>query len=358
MLPLQMVPGSSRRPRRDRPLGTTFTAVLLLLSRMTWADPSQAAHAHDAPTTASATPEPSAAELSAARQKFQKALALQTAGDWTGALVLLKEVAEVKTTPQVLFNIALCEENVGQLVAALGHYELAAADAREAGLPLVERESIERLSQLRARIPRLRVERGASAAAAQVSLGGVELGDSALGKALPLDPGSYQIQATAPGKEPFVRDVRLTEGGHVTVTVEFAAPPPPPVVVDEPSDGSSGQRVLAWVSGGVGLAGLSAAGVFYGLRYDAQKELDELCPSRTNCPPSARDTHNRGRDYTTYGNLALGVGIAGLATAAVLWLTDRPSKDSVARDTPTPPRHVFGIGHGSAPLGATWSGTF
>lgn len=361
MLLLQMVPGSARHPKRDRPPGARLTALLFLLAGTVWAQPSVAARTQDAPT-ASRAAEPSNAALSAARQKFQKALALQTGGDWAGALTLLKEVAEVKTTPQVLFNIALCEENLGQLVAALGDYELAATDAREASLSLVETEAVERLEQLRVRIPRLRVERGKGASRASVSLGGVALGESALGKDMPVDPGTHEIRASAPGQEPFVREVRLAEGGRATVTVEFAAKQPAPVVVEEPSEGSSAQRVLGWVSGGVGLAGLSAAGVFYGLRYDAQKELDDLCPSRTACPATGREVQNRGRDYTTYGNLALGVGIAGVATAAVLWLTDRPSRDPVVQGLSKPsaaqPRHVFGLGHGSATLGATWSGTF
>ena len=74
--------------------------------------------------------ENSAEALKRAREQFGQALALQTAGDWAGALTLLKEVAAVKSTPQVRFNMALCEEKLGKLVAALGDYELAAADAR------------------------------------------------------------------------------------------------------------------------------------------------------------------------------------------------------------------------------------
>ena len=54
-----------------------------------------------------------------AREQFGQALSLQTGGDWAGALALLKEVAAVKPTPQVRFNIALCEERLGRLVAAI-----------------------------------------------------------------------------------------------------------------------------------------------------------------------------------------------------------------------------------------------
>src|SRR6478752_6007463 len=61
-----------------------------------------------------------------ARQKFRQAISLQTGGNWAAALALFRDVAGVKNTPQVRFNIAICEENLGQLVQALGDYELAA----------------------------------------------------------------------------------------------------------------------------------------------------------------------------------------------------------------------------------------
>lgn len=303
---------------------------------------------------------PSEEELSSARKKFQKALALQTGGDWAGALALLKEVAEIKSTPQVLFNIALCEENLGQLVAALGDYELAAADARAADLGAVEVEALGRLEQLRTRIPRLRIERGPGAARATVTLGGVELGEAALGREMPVDPGTHEIRAVTPGRPVFTREVRLEEGESATVTLTFEVeepPPPPPVQFEAP--GTSTQKVLGYVSGGIGLAGLAAAGVFYVLRHDAQNELDDMCPTRVGCPERGRPIAERGREYAMNGNIALGVGLVGVATAAVLWLTDSPSSERPPVTTAKrAPKTVFSLGHASAPLGATVHGTF
>jgi tetratricopeptide (TPR) repeat protein len=291
-----------------------------------------------------------------ARQKFQKALALQTAGDWAGALALLKEVAEIKTTPQVLFNIALCEENLGQLVAALGDYELAAADARAAGIAAVEAEALQRLERLRTRIPRVRIERGAGASRATVTLGGVELGESALGRDLPIDPGSHEVRAVVPGRAPFVQELRVAEGEVAAVMVEFEPPSPPKPAPETELESGSGQRTFGFVSGGLGLAGLAAAGVFYALRYDAQQDLDALCPNRTACPAEGRPIAERGQQHTTYGNIALGVGVVGLATAAVLWLTDTSDEEQATSRTAR--RGFVSVGHPSAPLGATWTGSF
>src|SRR5215213_7178870 len=74
-----------------------------------------------------------AAELKKARLQFQQATELERAGNWTAALQAFREVGQVRMTPQVRFHIAVCEENLGRLVAALGGYELALADADKVG---------------------------------------------------------------------------------------------------------------------------------------------------------------------------------------------------------------------------------
>src|ERR1043165_5621106 len=74
-----------------------------------------------------------ASELKKARAQFQQATELEQAGNWTAALQAFREVGQVRMTPQVRFHIAVCEENLGRLVAALGGYELALADADSVG---------------------------------------------------------------------------------------------------------------------------------------------------------------------------------------------------------------------------------
>src|SRR6187551_1813143 len=194
-----------------------------------------------------------AAELQAARDKFQKALALQTGGDWAGALALLKEVAAVRSTPQVRFNIALCEENLGQLVAAVGDYELATADARAANEAAVVEQAARRLSELKGRLPKVVVERGANADTATITLDGVALGDQVIGKAMNVDPGPHVITARAIGFDSFRTTVRVEEAETKTIEVALTAiaepkPPPPPIggPGTEPSP-----PIAAYVAGGI-----------------------------------------------------------------------------------------------------------
>jgi len=259
--------------------------------------------------------------LKHAREQFAQALALQTGGDWAGALALLKEVAAVKPTPQVRFNIALCEERLGLLVAALGDYELAGSDAQTQKADQVRQEVDARLESLKARIPRVVVQRGVGADSATISLDGVALGDSVLNSPLPLDPGPHVVEGTAVGFLPFKESFRVAEQQTVTVEVKLepepvkAAPPLPPPPPPVPQT----MRTAGFVVGGAGIASLIASGAMFYLRHSTINDLDKQCGAdRMQCPESAQSTIDRGKLYTTLGNVTLAVGAAGLGVGATL----------------------------------------
>jgi len=264
-----------------------------------------------------------AAELQAARDKFQKALALQTGGDWAGALALLKEVAAVRSTPQVRFNIALCEENLGQLVAAVGDYELATADARAANEAAVVEQAARRLSELKGRLPKVVVERGANADTATITLDGVALGDQVIGRAMNVDPGPHVITARAIGFDSFRTTVRVEEAETKTIVVALTTitePEPVPPGVGGGPRAEPSPPVAAYVAGGIGVVALGTAGVMYALTLGPAKELERECDS-LDCPDNVQDTYNRGQTYATVGNVSLAVGVVGLGLGAVLYLT-------------------------------------
>lgn len=283
------------------------------------------------------------AELQAARDKFQKALALQTGGDWAGALALLKEVAAVRSTPQVRFNIALCEENLGQLVAAVGDYELAAADARSADESEVVEEAARRLSELKGRVPKVVVERGVNADTATITLDGVALGDQVIGKSMNVDPGPHVITARAIGFDSFRATVRVDEAETKTIVVALTPiaepkPAPPPIPggpAPEPSP-----PIAAYVAGGIGVASLVTAGVMFGLAQGAKNDLDGACDAQLQCPPEMQDTYNRAETYATVGNVTLGLGIVGVGLGAFFYITHE--RDQVSGLVPGAPGALAG----------------
>lgn len=273
----------------------------------------------------------SAESLKRAREQFGQALALQTAGDWAGALALLKDVAAIKSTPQVRFNMALCEEKLGRLVAALGDYELAAADARAEKADQVAEEVEGRLESLRQRIPKITIKRGSGAEAATVAVDGTSIGDQAIGTPMPTDPGPHTVEAKAPGFKPFRKALRLAEQQSETVEIVLEPEPVPPPGV---AGGGAGQApgrspVFGYVIGGIGIASLGASGIFFGLRAGKISDLDKACPNRT-CPSDQQSDIDAGKLYTTIANVTLAVGVAAVAGGVVLILSSGPSKQEPA----------------------------
>jgi hypothetical protein len=265
-----------------------------------------------------------------AREQFGQALALQTGGDWAGALALLKGVAAIKPTPQVRFNIALCEERLGRLVAALGDYELARSDSQADKGDEVRDEVDSRLEALKARVPRVVVQRAEGADSATISIDGVSLGDSVVNVPMPVDPGPHIVGATALGYRPFKQSFRVAEQQTATIQIklELEAVKVEPLLTAEPLPTGAGVRAAGFVVGGVGVASLIGSGVMFYLRHNSIDDLDKQCGAdRRSCPDSSRDAVDHGKLYTSVGDASLIAGAVAVGVGATLLIVGGRSSE-------------------------------
>lgn len=292
-----------------------------------------------APAVGSAQSEP---DLARARELYNQGLTQVAAGDWPGALATFQEVAKIKMTPQVRFHIARSKEKLGRLNEALGGYRLAEHEATQLGDKGQELlDEVQKAREaLEARVPKLVIVRGEGAEAARISLDGVALGEAQIGSEISADPGPHVVSVTLPDGRRFSRTVELEEGK--TQELELDAPaaevdgagaaaepeprPEPDRAPAAPGDDSGGSA-LPWIAGGVGVASLAAAAIFYKLKSDAEDELEQGCLGRT-CPDTLEDTQSRGESYATLSGVALGVGVVGVGTAIVLLLAGRSGTTS------------------------------
>jgi hypothetical protein len=310
--------------------------------------------------------EPSAAELQRARETFAAAEKDERLGVWGAALEKLRRVEQVKVTPGVRFHIALCEENLGQPVAALEDYARAEKLARDENNREVLSALREPMAALRARIPHLIVLVPPDVDGLGVSLDGRVVTPGYYNAEIPVDPGSHVVEARASGRKPFKRTVVTPERDVTTVAVTLdpePSPPPPsppfPTASARTTPGSRppdngkedattsrsstrgrGGAILA-TTGAVALAGLGIGAYLVA----GTKESDARAQCATLVQHDCDDLRGPVR---TWDALALGSWIAGGALAAVaivLWVT--PSRTS------KPSRHLF-LGPGTAGLAGTF----
>jgi hypothetical protein len=210
--------------------------------------------------------------LAKARETFRVGLTSEAAGKWEAALAAFKEVALVKSTPQVRYHIGNCEEKMGHYVEALGAYRLALHEAPEVKAKDVEQAAQEALVALEPKIPKLTIERGDGATVAEVTMDGTSLGPSTIGTSTLVNPGPHIIKATAPGREPFTLEFTLADAETKTVTLvleatKAAVAPVAPTVAPPPAEAPpdvrpamSPLKIAGFVGAGVGVAGIVASG--------------------------------------------------------------------------------------------------
>ena len=180
------------------------------------------------------------------------------------------------------------------------------------------------------------------------------------------------------GRTPFpVAGVGLTSGPHTAVLVkngrrllakEFTVEQGKPMIVRAPLEVST-QRIAAYAVGTVGVAGLVASGVFYGIALGEETRAQNRETTRLegNLKPVGLEQYNAAvanRDtYRAAGTVAALGGLAALSAGALLFVFDKPDPNSVPLRRPDGPSRKPGADFelGFAPLlapGVAGAGAF
>jgi len=155
----------------------------------------------------------------------------------------------------------------------------------------------------------------------------VLVGKGTWGTELPIDPGSYEIVASAPGYVAFRTTIVIkTDGARETVVVPalVAAPSvPTPVTTtastagNDTSTGSSRKTIGLVVAG----AGLVTVGVGGFLALSAKSQYDDAQCTGGSCSQAGADARDAARGKGSIATIVMGIGGALLVGGVVLWLT-------------------------------------
>jgi hypothetical protein len=275
-----------------------LAAAILAVSLSAAASPPQRRNAGARGTSARAGNKagPTAADRDAARTLAMRGYELFQQGSCAEAIAAFRKAEERVHAPLHRVYIARCQAKLGKLLTAKQSFQQILDEKLPDGAPAAFKEAqalaLADLNDLEGRIPSLSITVKAPASASTVTLDDVPLSKEDLGRAVPMNPGSYTIVASAPNCKSVERTVELKEGASpevVAITLQpWPAPPRPSVV----------PPVVALSVGGLGIA---AGGVTLGLA------LTETNPMETSKVDALRVASTAS---FVVGVLGVGIGVA------------------------------------------------
>lgn len=309
--------------------------------------------------------EAAAEDVAAAKALFSEGLELMQAGNFEKGCPALRESYRLDPRIGTLFTLAECEAKWGRIATAVAHYSnfltQVAAMPQGQRIKQKEREKIaqDKKDELSPQVPELTLTLPDDAPQGTVvKRNGVTLAAPSLGVALPVDPGEQVITTQAPGGDITEKKVTIEKGQRMTVKL-VVSPPEPGSEGPEgggagvgagsgsgsgsgpgggaPVDSGSGQRIAAFIVGGVGVAGLAVGGIMGGLTLAKRGELDkagcfddDVC----NSGQTVQEDLDQAKLFGWVSTVGFGVGVAGLGVATVLLLTAPSAPETTGRAAP------------------------
>ena len=191
--------------------------------------------------------------------------------------------------------------------------------------------------------------------------------DVALGVPLPIDPGEHFVTTSAPDRASWEKRFFVQKGQQITVELEFAPPDkrkasrfsrpiqPVPNLLPPLEPRVSGRRVAAYVTGGVGIAGLLVSVVTGAITWGQKGVIVDNCKVAVPrvCNEQGQSASDLAKTLGVVSTVTIVAGGVLLATGIILFVTE-PAPAKLGR---APGLMTFGLN--AAPGGAaavtTWT---
>jgi hypothetical protein len=295
-----------------------------------------------------------AGDPAAATLLFNDAMALASKGDFAAACPKFEESQRLDPGLGTQYNLADCYEHLGRGATAWALFLEVASGAQRAGQAAREKEATARAANLEPHLSRLRVSAPKDVLGLEVRRNGELLGGVLWGNAVPVDPASYTIEATAPGRTKWSTVVAVgPNGALVDVTVpplqtsaeperRTTSGPLEPSPVADPH--AAPLRIAGFVAGGAGVVGIVIGAVFGLKSKGSHDEAGPHCDAANRC--DALGVSLRA-DALTSGNVSTATFVAGgglLATGVTLLVIGSSLK----------PKTTVGVLPGRVTLKGVW----
>ncbi len=249
------------------------------------------------------------------------------------------------------FNLADCLEKTGKKAAALTLFREVALAMQAAGDSARQSAAEERAQALKAVVCRLRIQTEKQIEELTVRHDGEALEPSSWAAGVPVDSGTYSLEASAPGKLSWSVEVQVPVcPSAVSVKIPALQNDPqwkPPVAKTEqhqlpertgtvaalpsvtPTDSVGNQHsppLFAYALTGFGVISTAVGSVFLASYQSDNHAATDICPTSKNCTVVEIQRHTdlveSARSALTKGYIGVSLGAVALVTGSFLILSD------------------------------------
>jgi hypothetical protein len=221
-------------------------------------------------------------------------------------------------------SLARCYTKLGRIASA---WTLWRELADVAPTPELRSDAAAQAKKLESRLARYTIKVAAPVGGLAVRVAG-RATDLSVDVPVPIDPGTYPVEATAPGRTAWKGQLTAVEGKTAAVAVPALAAasssePRKPVTGGKPG---RGRRIFGLALAGAGIGGLAVGGVFGASARSHNADAKEICggdidrcdPARTN---EAQKEIDDARSAATISTVAFIAGGAAVVTGVILFVT-------------------------------------
>jgi len=264
-------------------------------------------------------------EKEQAKEHFLKGKTLVEERAYEKAIVELQASYELNPVPIVLYNIAICFDELHQYADALKHYRLFIAQTNGGSEEMIKSVSsrIKHLSQLIGLLKISVTEEGAEILVDNKMVGHTPM------EAFFVETGSHDLIIRKTGYPEIKKKIKIVSGA--TTELSFVMSTSESSFVDESDIVKSkrkrtkAMKALGWVSVGLGGALLVASVGTGGKALSLSNDLENKCPDK-QCGPASHADVDQMNSLALSSDVLLGVGIAVTLTGMLLLIMDKKMK--------------------------------
>ncbi|HWA72598.1 MAG TPA: tetratricopeptide repeat protein [Polyangiaceae bacterium] len=291
--------------------------------------------------------ETSASDKAAAEALFQEGRALFQQGQYEQACGKFAASQQLDGGFGTLMNLGECFEKRKLTASAWATFKEAAALARAQGQAERESQARERAAALEGQLSKLTVHAASAVSGLEVKLNGTPLPAAVWGTAVPVDPGTQHVEASAPGHRAYTVELVVSEGsGFQTLEIPALEPEPvaavpnsappsaAPVAAPASAPAAGGtQRILGYVVGGAGVAGLVVGSIFGARAISKNSDSKDHCRTDTLCSTRGLALRDDARDAAKVSTFTFVAGGVLVATGLTLVLTAPSTREQASGAT-------------------------